>query len=52
MATLSNNIARAIRDFDSIETAIEEKGVEVPEGASTSSYGEKLKRLNKVSHLR
>lgn len=45
MATLSNNIARAIRDFDSIETAIEEKGVEVPKGTPTSSYDQKIKEI-------
>lgn len=45
MATLSNNIARAIRDFDDIETAIEDMGVEVPKGTPTSSYDQKIKEI-------
>lgn len=45
MATLSNNIARVIRDFDDIETAIEDMGVEVPKGTPTSSYDQKIKEI-------
>lgn len=45
MATLSNNIARAIRDFDNIGTAIEDMGVEVPKGTPTSSYDQKIKEI-------
>lgn len=47
MATLSNNIARAIRDFDNIETAIEDMGVEVPEDTSTSSYPQKIREIDR-----
>ena len=39
MATLKENIAQAIADFDEIEAAIEESGVEVPYGTDTSEYG-------------
>lgn len=39
MATLKQNIAQAIADFDAIEAAIEESGVDVPYGTDTSEYG-------------
>lgn len=42
MATLAQNIQRAIDDFNSIENAIVQKGVPVPEGTPTSEYGEKI----------
>lgn len=42
MASLTENIERAISDFDSIKTAIEDKGVEVPSITPTSEYGEKV----------
>ena len=42
MATLAQNIQRAIDDFNSIENAIVQKGVPVPDGTPTSQYGEKI----------
>lgn len=42
MATLAQNIQRAIDDFNSIENAIVAKGVPVPDGTPTSEYGEKI----------
>lgn len=42
MATLAQNIQRAINDFNSIEDAIVRKGVSVPDGTPTSEYGEKI----------
>lgn len=42
MATLAQNIQRAIDDFNSIENAIVQKGVPVPDGTPTSEYGEKI----------
>lgn len=42
MATLAQNIQRAINDFNSIEDAIVQKGVPVPDGTPTSEYGEKI----------
>lgn len=38
MATLEENVNRVIEDFDNIETAIKNKGVEVPDGTDTSQY--------------
>lgn len=45
MATLQENIAKAIEDFDSIETAIEECGVDVPYDTDTSQYGNKVREV-------
>lgn len=45
MATLAENINRAISDFDDIEAAIEEKGVDVPEGTDTSEYGDLIRSI-------
>lgn len=42
MATLAKNIQRAIDDFNTIENAIVQKGVPVPDGTPTSEYGEKI----------
>lgn len=42
MATLAQNIRRAIDDFNTIEDAIVRKGVPVPDGTPTSEYGEKI----------
>lgn len=42
MATLAQNIQRAIDDFNTIENAIVQKGVPVPDGTPTSEYGEKI----------
>ena len=46
MATLEENIAQAISDFDDIQAAIEEKGVEVPRGTDTSQYGNKIRQIS------
>lgn len=45
MATLKENIKQAIADFDSIETAIEECGVNVPYDTDTSEYGDKVREV-------
>ena len=45
MATLQENIKQAIADFDSIENAIEECGVDVPYGTDTSEYGTLVKEV-------
>ena len=37
--TLQENIQQAVSDFDGIKTALESKGVSVPEGTKTSAYG-------------
>lgn len=42
MATLTQNVYRAIDDFNSIENAIVQKGVPVPDGTPTSEYAEKV----------
>ena len=39
MASLETVVTRAIEDFDNIEAAIEEMGVDVPAGTDTSEYG-------------
>lgn len=45
MATLKENINKAISDFDSIETAIEDCGVDVPYDTDTSEYGDKVREV-------
>lgn len=45
MATLKENINQAIADFDSIKEAIENQGVEVPNGTPTSQYGSKIDEI-------
>ena len=45
MATLEENIAQAISDFDDIKNAIEEQGVEVPAGTDTSAYGRMIRNI-------
>lgn len=45
MATLEENIAQAISDFDDIEAAIKEKGVDVPNGTDTSKYGDLIRSI-------
>lgn len=42
MATLAQNVYRAIDDFNAIENAIVGKGVPVPAGTPTSEYAEKV----------
>lgn len=43
--TLENTVNQAISDFDSIEAAIKEKGVDVPKGTDTSEYGDKIRSI-------
>lgn len=45
MASLEENIKRAMSDFDAIQAAIEEKGIAVPEGTDTSEYGDKIRQI-------
>lgn len=45
MATLQENIEQVISDFDDIEHAIEEKGVDVPYGTDTSEYGNLIRSI-------
>lgn len=45
MATIQENIKKTIADFDSIETAIEECGVDVPYDTDTSEYGNKVREV-------
>ena len=45
MATLEENINQAIADFDDIEAAITEQGVEVPDGTDTSEYGNLIRSI-------
>lgn len=46
MATLEENINQAIADFDDIEAAIKEQGVDVPAGTDTSEYGNKIRQIS------
>lgn len=53
MASLEENIKRAIDDFDDIQSAIEEQGVSVPYGTDTSEYGNLIRSISgeaTVSH--
>lgn len=45
MANLKDNIKQAISDFDEIEKAIEECGVDVPYGTDTKDYGDKIREI-------
>lgn len=40
--TLQENVNQAISDFDSIQQAIIDKGIEVPNGTPTSEYADKI----------
>ena len=42
---IQETIAQAIADFDNIEKAIEESGVDVPYGTDTSEYGNKVREV-------
>lgn len=44
MATLDENIKQAISDFDDVQAALEESGVEVPYGTATSEYGNLVRK--------
>ncbi len=45
MGTIKETIQQAIADFNNIETAIEESGVDVPYGTDTSEYGNKVREV-------
>lgn len=45
MADLKQNITQAIADFDSIEEAIEESGIDVPYDTNTSEYGDLVRAV-------
>lgn len=45
MASLEENINQAIADFDDIEAAIKEQGVDVPSGTDTSLYGTLIRKI-------
>lgn len=45
MASTKSVIAQAIADFNSIEAAIEECGVDVPYDTDTAEYGNKVKEV-------
>ena len=45
MRTLEENVKQAIADFDGIKAAIEEKGMEVPDGTDTNQYGNKIRLI-------
>lgn len=45
MASLEENIKQAISDFDDIEAAIKEQGIDVPDGTDTSEYGNKIRQI-------
>lgn len=47
MATLNENIAQAVKDFDDIREAIEYQDVQVPEDAPTSLYSEKIREIDR-----
>lgn len=45
MASIEENIAQAISDFDDIKDAITESGVPVPYDTNTSEYGDKVRQV-------
>lgn len=45
MVTLIDNVNQAISDFDSIKTAIIDKGVDVPTDTPTSQYASKISSI-------
>lgn len=45
MANLEEKINQAIADFDDIEKAIEESGVDVPYDTDTSQYGDLIRQI-------
>lgn len=51
MATLEENINQAIADFDDIEAAIEEQGVEVPNGTDTKEYGNLIRSIKGTGEI-
>lgn len=49
MASLKENIQQAIADFNEIEAAIEESGVDVPYDTNTSEYGNLIRQAVSTS---
>lgn len=47
MSTLNRNVTQTIADFDEIKLAVEDMGVEVPDGTSTSEYSQKIREIEK-----
>lgn len=45
MASIQENVEKAIADFDTIQAAIIESGVDVPYGTDTSAYGELVRQV-------
>lgn len=45
--TLEENIRQAISDFNDIEAALQESGIDIPHGTDTSTYGDKVRQLGK-----
>lgn len=45
MATLTENITRVVDDFDDVQNAIIEKGVDIPYGTPTNEYGNKIREI-------
>ena len=45
MANLQDNISQAIADFDDVEAALEENGIDVPYDTDTKEYGNMVRRL-------
>lgn len=45
MANLEDTINQAIADFDEIENAIEEMGIDVPAGTDTKEYGSLIRKI-------
>ena len=50
MSVLENTVNQAIADFDSIEAAIKDMGVEVPQGTDTSEYAQKIRNVAKAKY--
>ena len=46
MANIEDVVNQAIADFDDIESAIIEKGVDVPDGTDTSEYGNLIRNIS------
>lgn len=47
MADIETVVNQAISDFDNIEAAIKEMGVDVPIGTDTSEYGDKIRSIER-----
>jgi hypothetical protein len=51
LASLEETINQAIADFDDIEAAIEEQGVDVPYDTDTSEYGDLIRSIPRGSNI-